>query len=763
MLYTRRAIRCALLAAAAALALTPALNAQDLYDPTTFRSFAIQFYATNWLTLLPQNYASQTNIPADLTVDGVTYTGVGVRIRGNTSYTALPAGSQKWSLNVDMEFTIPGQTLMGYSTLNLNNSFRDPTFCREVMYSNTIARYMPGGRANHVNVTLNGSNWGVYANVQQFDKDLLREHFVAEDGLRIKCANNPNGPGLAYNGSSPSGYTGYEIKDTGGLADPWAAHIAVCNAVTNGSTTNWPAIDAIVAIDPSSWSCVWENLLTDDDSYSNKGCDFVTYRDPIDGRTHVLQTDANETFTQTSWAPTRNFTSTTKPLLSHVFGIPELRQRYLAHYRTAKQELSWAVMEPVFTAMRNRIEAAVQADPKKIYSYTLFTQNFTQTVTLPGGGPGGGTVVGLSQFVNNRLAYLNTQAELVANGPTITEVQPSDSFPDPSQQVWITAAVAPNPSAISRVDLFYRTSLASQYQRLQMFDNGASGDGPAGNGVYGALLPFSGNAGQLLRYYVMATAANSYNSVTFSPALAENGPADFSYSFGMSGLRVTEWMYSGVSGEFLELTNTSTAPIDLAGWSINDESAAPGGFSISSVGVLQPGKSVVVTDAAPATFASAWSINTATTPVLGPNLTAELGRNDSIYVFNSSGGLVERLRYGDEDYPGTIRTLGTSGHTCRESVGQDNVGEWFFAQAGDAYQSRLCLTGEVGSPGVWANVSCFAPACPADLDGDSVISGGDLAVLLSAWGGSGAADLDGSGTVDGSDLASMLGAWGACP
>lgn len=56
-----------------------------------------------------------------------------------------------------------------------------------------------------------------------------------------------------------------------------------------------------------------------------------------------------------------------------------------------------------------------------------------------------------------------------------------------------------------------------------------------------------------------------------------------------------------------------------------------------------------------------------------------------------------------------------------------------------------------------------APACPADLDGDGVVGGADLAVLLAAWGTAGPGDFDGSGSVDGADLAVLLGAWGACP
>jgi len=48
---------------------------------------------------------------------------------------------------------------------------------------------------------------------------------------------------------------------------------------------------------------------------------------------------------------------------------------------------------------------------------------------------------------------------------------------------------------------------------------------------------------------------------------------------------------------------------------------------------------------------------------------------------------------------------------------------------------------------------------PADLNGDGLVNGADLAELLGAWGGSGTGDLNGDGLVNGADLAEMLGRW----
>ncbi len=441
---TRRLIALVAAGLAVSAVATESARAQDFYDTTVLRTVYINFHDTNWLQLLRQNYAAEIPILADLVVDGITYPNVGVRIRGNTSYTALPSGSEKFSLKVYMDYVDPEQELMGYDSLNFNNAFRDPTFCREVVYNNYVAQFIPNPRANHVVLVLNGQNWGVYCNIQQPDKRMLRDYFVSADGLRIRCPNNPNGPGLRYLGSNPALYTGsYEIQHDGGLADPWGALIAVCDSVTNEPLSTWPNIDRLFAIDPSIWSVVLENFLTDDDSYVNKGSDFMTYRDPLDGRTHLLQRDANETFTQATWSITRNFTATNKPVLSHVLAVPELRQRYMAHYRTVKPDLTWDYFGPIFMAHRDLIAAAVQADPKKLYSYELFQQNFTSTVYMPYPGLAGGNIIGLKQFVDQRAAFLAGIAELTASGPTINWVQASNAAPEPGEPVQISASVVP--------------------------------------------------------------------------------------------------------------------------------------------------------------------------------------------------------------------------------------------------------------------------------------------------------------------------------
>jgi hypothetical protein len=63
--------------------------------------------------------------------------------------------------------------------------------------------------------------------------------------------------------------------------------------------------------------------------------------------------------------------------------------------------------------------------------------------------------------------------------------------------------------------------------------------------------------------------------------------------------------------------------------------------------------------------------------------------------------------------------------------------------------------------------SCEADSCPADVTGNDLVDGVDLAAILGAWGTDGQnqydCDINNDGVVSGTDLAFVLGGWGPCP
>lgn len=173
-----------------------------------------------------------------------------------------------------------------------------------------------------------------------------------------------------------------------------------------------------------------------------------------------------------------------------------------------------------------------------------------------------------------------------------------------------------------------------------------------------------------------------------------------SASMAAAEIRITEWMYSGAGGEFVEFTNVGLEPVDLTGWSYDDDSQLIGEFDLSGFGLVQPGESVVLTENIAAAFRVIWSLPESV-KVVG-EYTNNLGRADEINLFDADGNLADRLTYGDAVFPGTIRTQNASGNPLSNAaLGANDVTQWTLASVGDVYGSYAAAGGDVGNPGLY--------------------------------------------------------------
>lgn len=172
-------------------------------------------------------------------------------------------------------------------------------------------------------------------------------------------------------------------------------------------------------------------------------------------------------------------------------------------------------------------------------------------------------------------------------------------------------------------------------------------------------------------------------------------------SSAFAQVRISEWAYQGVEGEFIEFTNYGPGAVDFTGWSFDDDSREPGTVSLSAFGVVAPGEAVILAEFSEADFRSAWGLNAAV-KIIGENAT-NLGRNDEINIYDAGNNLVDRLAFGDQNFPGTIRTQNISGNPLALSdMETDNVGDsnWVFSAVGDSYGSFTSANGDIGNPGI---------------------------------------------------------------
>lgn len=150
-----------------------------------------------------------------------------------------------------------------------------------------------------------------------------------------------------------------------------------------------------------------------------------------------------------------------------------------------------------------------------------------------------------------------------------------------------------------------------------------------------------------------------------SLALAFAALAAGTLASNAAGLKITEVMYTGLYGEFVEVTNTNAlggASINLSGYVYSDNhrytTTGAGGIDLSAIGTLAPGKSAIITEADAAVFETVWygTFTGVTKPsglVIVGNVTLNLGRNDEVNIYDSGSSLVDRLTFNDEATAGT--------------------------------------------------------------------------------------------------------------
>ena len=272
---------------------TPVLDA-PLYDRKVLRTVFLEFEAQDWEAELAEFKDTDVEVPATVTVDGKRYDDVGVHFRGMSSFRHVSAGHKR-SLNLSFDFVDRKQRLYGYKTLNLLNCMGDPSMMSTVLYSHLASPHMPVPKANFVKVVINGRSWGVYANVQQFNKEFVAEHYGSSKGARWKVSGNPQADGgLRYLGEDVAGYRQrFEIKSKD-HPESWNALISLCRTIEQTPPdTLEQALEPILDIDGLLWFLAFDVALVNNDGYWTRASDYSIYRDR-GGKFHILPHDMNE-------------------------------------------------------------------------------------------------------------------------------------------------------------------------------------------------------------------------------------------------------------------------------------------------------------------------------------------------------------------------------------------------------------------------------------------------------------------------------------
>lgn len=609
---------------------------QSLYDDMTVLDFRLEFPQPDWRQQLATNEKLEVDIPARLFVNTSVYDSVGVRYKGHSS-SNIPG--EKKPFNITMNAFKSGQDLMGYTTLNLNNCFKDPTFVREMIGYRLAAEYMPAAKAAYVTLRINGEYWGVYLNVQQLNKVFLREWFVTDAGNHFK--GDPRGD-LTWLGTDTARYkANYELK-TNEKKDDWSDLVALIDKLNNLPSDRLQAeLPKYLNIDRALWYLALCNILVNLDSYIGSGHNHYLYHHPVDDRFHIIPWDLNEVLGTFASQPMTveqrerlpifyNQTNPQRPLIAKLLTVPDWRARYIAHFRTMLEEVfTMEYWQPRVERYQNLIRSSVQADTKKLYSMDWFSTNVTTNVQ---NGPVGSVIPGLYSFITNRRSYLATVPELNQTQAVISTVEHTPTTPNASDVVTVRASV----SGAERVLLWWSVD-GKAFASIPMT--------PAA-GTYQTELP-SHPMNSVIRYSIEAFAPG--NVASYSPERAENEYYSYTVEHRtffpvvinevMPGNTRTHTDPQGQFDDWIELYNTSANAVQLDDLFLSDDDRAPRKWRFPAGVSIGPGAYLIV-----------WADkDTTDSPGLHSNFQLDKS-GERVFLFDSDAngnGLLDSTSFGE--------------------------------------------------------------------------------------------------------------------
>ncbi len=550
---------------------------QGFYDVDSVRTIELVFPQASWDHILDSLYdaGNEERLLGTAIIDGVVYDSVGVRYKGQSTYST---NRVKSPFNIKLDYVKDNQEIEGYGTLKLANAWFDPSFVREVLGYEIARKYMPASLANYTNVYVNGTLLGLYVSVQDVDKLFMRTHFHSDGNARFK--GEISGPSQVYVvwgylGQDSAAYqTQYELDSDAG----WKNLIDFLDTLNNFPN----AVEAVLDVDRHLWMLAFDNLLVNLDSPINFGHNFYLYQDdshrfnPIiwdlnmcfGGYRKVYGTSGLSLSQMQQLSPFFNETNPNYPIISKILTNPTYKKIYIAHMKTILQENflnGWYLTRAL--ELQGIIDSHVQADPNLYASYGAFLANINSTVVM---------IPGIAQLMSVRAAYLNDLSPINRSAPVITAITHSPHLVDANQSLTIAA----NVSNATIVKLAYRDSQIEPFTKVAMFDDGAHGDGGAADGTYGASI-LAGSTD--IHYYIYA---ENVNAATFEPQRAEFEDSVVTVvSHNSSAVVINEFLASNSSsspdpaGEYedwIELYNPTATPISLTGHHLSDNALNPG-------------------------------------------------------------------------------------------------------------------------------------------------------------------------------------------
>ena len=492
-----------------------------LFDKDSLRSIYVDFQDSNYHSILVDAFFTNPSyrIPATLTLNGISYDSVGIRYKGNSTF-CLPNDNSnpKVPYNLDFNYWIAGQKLMGKKKVKLANAWMDPTFVKEFSASQIYKNYLPTPEINLNKLYVQGNYLGLYVNTESINKQFVKKHFDEKSGVLFKC--DPSGmfcdtagspasgePNLKWLGEdSTSYYNSYTIKSDNG----WEELMDLIKAINLTSQD----IDSILNVDRTLWAFAVNQVVSNLDTYNGYYIHNYYLYQTKDGLFNMIPWDLSESFVGaimgfSYFNPSSVYeynpyfgenSSDGRPLTELLFSNSQYRKQYTAHMRTVINEsLDTAVVRMKINNLQSLVSNAASTDVNKGFNMNDYYNNVESSIFTSWG------FGGIMSTIDARKQYLLSHPEISLTPPLVSSVNVSNNL--------LTTSVF----NASSVELMVTTSqYNSKFQSFIMNDDGINGDVTANDGVYSIVMPFVGNTN--VKFYIRS---QNNDAMMLSPERAE--------------------------------------------------------------------------------------------------------------------------------------------------------------------------------------------------------------------------------------------------
>lgn len=159
-----------------------------VFDKNSITQININIDQTDWDTLL-ENATKEEYVNCDITINGETFSTVGIRAKGNSSLNMVASDptTDRYSFKINFDKYVKGQSLYGLDKLALNNILGDATYMKEYLSYDMFAEMGVATPAfAFTSITVNGQPWGLYLAVEVIEESFLERYYGSTNGNLYK-------------------------------------------------------------------------------------------------------------------------------------------------------------------------------------------------------------------------------------------------------------------------------------------------------------------------------------------------------------------------------------------------------------------------------------------------------------------------------------------------------------------------------------------------------------------------------------------------